>query len=130
MVDKNGEVISDDKGDIFSEIERIQNSFYQMRKPDPEFCVAQISDSDIEDAFGSMPDGKSWRDFCVPYYLIPALRRGIGVHHTGLNKKYRQAVERLFRLKKLGVVFATTTLAMGMNMPAKRDDVVYWYLIQ
>jgi len=28
VVDKNGEVISDDKGDIFSEIERIQNSFY------------------------------------------------------------------------------------------------------
>ena len=72
-----------------------------------------------------MPFGKSWQDFCVPHQiLIPALYRGIGVHHAGLNKKYRQAVERLFRLKKLGVVFATTTLAMGMNMPAKTSVLV------
>ena len=124
LVDENGEVISDDKGDIKSEIDANRQKLIEMLKPDPEFCVAQVSDSDIEDAFGSMPHGKSWRDFCVPYYLIPALRRGIGVHHAGLNKKYRQAVERLFRLKKLGVVFATTTLAMGINMPAKTSVLI------
>ena len=51
--------------------------------------------------------------------LIAALRRGIGVHHAGLNKKYRQVVERLFRSGHLKVVFATGSLAMGINMPCK-----------
>jgi hypothetical protein len=130
VLDENGEVISDDKGDIKSEIDAIRQKLIEMLKPDAEFCVAQISDSDIENAFGSMPFGKIWQDFCVPHkILIPALYRGIGVHHAGLNKKYRQAIERLFRFKKLGVVFATTTLAMGINMPAKTSvligDAVY-----
>ncbi len=123
-------MISDDKGDIKSEIDTIRQKLIEMLKPDPEFCVAQVSDSDIEAVFGSIPFGKSLQELCVPAkILIPALYRGIGVHHAGLNKKYRQVVERLFRLKKLGVVFATTTLAMGINMPAKTSvlivDAVY-----
>jgi len=51
--------------------------------------------------------------------LYKALRRGIGCHHAGLPKYYRQAVERLFRMKRLKVVIATGTLAMGVNMPCK-----------
>lgn len=51
--------------------------------------------------------------------LIEALYRGIGVHHTGTPKKYRNAVEILFRTKQLRVVFATETLALGINMPCR-----------
>jgi len=38
-------------------------------------------------------------------YLYAALRRGIGVHHPGVPKYYRQGIEILFRLKKLKVRF-------------------------
>jgi hypothetical protein len=51
--------------------------------------------------------------------LIRALFRGIGVHHSGLVKHYRDLVETLFRGKHLKVVVATSTLALGVNMPAK-----------
>ncbi len=50
-------------------------------------------------------------------HLLPALFRGIGVHHGGLPKKYQQVVEVLFRRRHLRVVFATGTLALGINMP-------------
>lgn len=52
-------------------------------------------------------------------WLIEALRRGVGVHHAGLNRRYRQIVEMLFRRKFLRVVVATGTLALGINMPCK-----------
>lgn len=49
--------------------------------------------------------------------LIKALRRGIAIHHAGCNRVYRQTVEMLFRRGYLCVVFATGTLALGINMP-------------
>ncbi|KAL5335419.1 DEAD/DEAH box helicase [Aspergillus crustosus] len=51
--------------------------------------------------------------------LIRALKRGIGVHHAGMNRKYRQVCEMLFRKGYLRVVIATGTLALGINMPCK-----------
>lgn len=49
--------------------------------------------------------------------LIELLTRGIGVHHSGMNRKYRQCVEMLFRGGFLRVVIATGTLSLGINMP-------------
>jgi hypothetical protein len=55
----------------------------------------------------------------VEEWLIDGLRRGIGVHHAGMNRKYRYCVEMLFRRGYLRVVIATGTLALGINMPCK-----------
>lgn len=52
-------------------------------------------------------------------FLIQALERGVGCHHAGLPRKYLAAVETLFRKNHLQLVFATGTLAMGINMPCK-----------
>ncbi|KAK2841620.1 hypothetical protein FQN49_006075 [Arthroderma sp. PD_2] len=62
---------------------------------------------------------KELRRRYVPERLITALRRGIGVHHAGMNRKYRQVCEILFRKGYLQVVIATGTLALGINMPCK-----------
>ncbi|KDE81079.1 putative helicase, DEAD-box [Aspergillus oryzae 100-8] len=59
------------------------------------------------------------RQRLIPEWLIEALRRGIGVHHAGLNRKYRHVCEILFRRGYLRVVIATGTLALGINMPCK-----------
>ncbi|KAM0200221.1 hypothetical protein ACHAPI_002645 [Fusarium lateritium] len=70
----------------------------------------------------------------VAGWLVEALRRGLGVHHAGMNRRYRQvfvkmsfedtmtnkiSVEMLFRQGYLRIVVATGTLALGINMPCK-----------
>ncbi|KAF3077509.1 hypothetical protein CFAM422_000070 [Trichoderma lentiforme] len=55
----------------------------------------------------------------VDVLLLAALQRGVGVHHSSLNREYRQVVEVMFRKGYLRVVVATGTLALGINMPCK-----------
>ncbi|KAK5110672.1 hypothetical protein LTR85_000754 [Meristemomyces frigidus] len=55
----------------------------------------------------------------IQQWLIESMQRGIGVHHAGMNRKYRQVVEILFRKGFLRVIIATGTLALGINMPCK-----------
>src|SRR5262249_59357891 len=47
------------------------------------------------------------------------LRRGLAVHHAGLLPYHKELVEELFQAGLVKVVFATETLALGINMPAK-----------
>jgi len=46
-------------------------------------------------------------------------RKGIGFHHAGLLPILKQLVEVLFTRGLMEVVFATDTLALGVNMPAR-----------
>ncbi|PVG01333.1 P-loop containing nucleoside triphosphate hydrolase protein, partial [Serendipita vermifera] len=55
----------------------------------------------------------------TPRFLLECLRRGIGVHHSGLAKGYRVLIETLFRVGFCRVVVSTEDLALGVNMPAK-----------
>jgi superfamily II RNA helicase len=50
---------------------------------------------------------------------LPYLFRGLAVHHAGLLPTWKVLVERLFQANLVKVVFATETLAAGINMPAR-----------
>jgi ATP-dependent RNA helicase HelY len=47
------------------------------------------------------------------------LQRGIAAHHAGLLPTFKQVVEELFTAGLVRAVFATETLALGINMPAR-----------
>jgi ATP-dependent RNA helicase HelY len=47
------------------------------------------------------------------------LEAGVAAHHAGLVPAFKEAVEQMFEEGLLKVVFATETLALGINMPAR-----------
>lgn len=51
--------------------------------------------------------------------MLPMLRRGVGVHHSGLLPILKEVVELLFQENLVKCLFSTETFAMGLNMPAK-----------
>ena len=63
-------------------------------------------------------DGGDLRTLRFPDFL-EALTRGIAAHHAGLLPVFKETVEELFEAGLVKLVFATETLSLGINMPAR-----------
>ena len=51
--------------------------------------------------------------------FVEGLTRGFAAHHAGMLPLFREIVEELFTTAEIRAVFATETLALGINMPAR-----------
>ncbi len=51
--------------------------------------------------------------------FLDGLTRGVAAHHAGMLPAFKQCVEELYERGLCKVVFATETLALGINMPAR-----------
>ena len=61
--------------------------------------------------------------------FLDALERGVAAHHAGMLPVFKEIVETLFSAGLVRVVFATETLALGINMPARSvvlESLVKW----
>ncbi len=70
-----------------------------------EARVAPLSDGDLD-----VLDFDRW---------LAALEAGVAAHHAGMIPAFREAVEDCFNEGLIKAVFATETLALGINMPAR-----------
>ncbi len=60
---------------------------------------------------------------------LDALERGVAAHHAGMLPTFKEVVEELFTMGLVKAVFATETLALGINMPARSvvlEKLVKW----
>jgi len=71
----------------------------------------------VEEHCSNLPD----EDLQVLGYheFLDGLTRGIAAHHAGMLPTFKECVEELFLRGLCRVVFATETLALGINMPAR-----------
>ncbi|GGA56322.1 helicase [Pseudoclavibacter endophyticus] len=71
----------------------------------------------VEERCRRLPDG----DLAALGFAgwVDALERGVASHHAGLLPAFKEVVEELFQRKLVKVVYATETLALGINMPAR-----------
>jgi ATP-dependent RNA helicase HelY len=72
--------------------------------------VAERRTADLPDADRSVLGYGEW---------LAGLQRGIAAHHAGLLPTFKEVVEELFEAGLVRVVYATETLALGINMPAR-----------
>ncbi|KAI8934330.1 ATP-dependent RNA helicase mtr4 [Plenodomus lindquistii] len=75
----------------------------------------------VSKVFSSAIEMLSEEDRQLPQiqHILPLLRRGIGVHHSGLLPILKETIEILFQEGLIKVLFATETFSIGLNMPAK-----------
>lgn len=75
----------------------------------------------VNKVFDSAMAGLSLTDRRLPQIdnILPLLRKGIGVHHSGLLPILKETIEILFQEGLIKVLFATETFSIGLNMPAK-----------
>jgi ATP-dependent RNA helicase HelY len=71
----------------------------------------------VEERVDSLAD----EDLAVLGYFdfVEGLSRGFAAHHAGMLPLFREIVEELFTATRIRAVFATETLALGINMPAR-----------
>ena len=77
--------------------------------------------AEIEAIVGARTADLASEDLAVLGYWdwLDGLRRGLAPHHAGLVPAFKETVEELFSAGLVKAVFATETLALGINMPAR-----------
>jgi superfamily II RNA helicase len=82
-------------------------------KPEERREIESIAEARLTEFSAEDLQALEYADF------VDALRRGIAMHHAGMVPAFREIVETCFERNLLAVVFATETLALGVNMPAR-----------
>ncbi|MBU3752137.1 MAG: DEAD/DEAH box helicase, partial [Mycobacterium sp.] len=88
-------------------------SSLKLTTPEEQARIAEVIDrrcSDLADSDLEVLDYYEWRE---------GLLRGLAAHHAGMLPVFRHTVEELFTAGLVKAVFATETLALGINMPAR-----------
>jgi ATP-dependent RNA helicase HelY len=85
----------------------------RLTTPDEAKAITEIA----ERRTAQLPDA----DLAVLGYdeWLAGLQRGIAAHHAGMLPTFKEVVEELFAAGLIQAIFATETLALGINMPAR-----------
>ncbi|KFI76815.1 DEAD/DEAH box helicase [Bifidobacterium mongoliense] len=95
-------------------VEQCLDAGLELTTHDEALRIRRIVDAMVEGQM-SHDDLKALRFSRFRY----ALEEGFAPHHAGLVTLFRSIVEHLFELGLVKMVFATETLALGINMPAR-----------
>lgn len=103
---------------------------FSFSKKDCEALAMQVSRMDfntdderrlVASVFTNAIESLSEEDRQLPQIasILPLLKNGIGIHHSGLLPILKEVIEILFQEGLLKLLFATETFSIGLNMPAR-----------
>ncbi|BBY42241.1 DEAD/DEAH box helicase [Mycolicibacterium celeriflavum] len=96
-----------------SAVRQCLRSSLRLTTDEERVRIAEVVDrrcGDLPEADLIVLDYHEWRE---------GLLRGLAAHHAGMLPVFRHTVEELFSAGLVKAVFATETLALGINMPAR-----------
>src|SRR5262245_48594502 len=70
-------------------------------------------------ASGAIEELKTFEESYSKDLLLSLLSKGIAIHNADLSWEERDLVERYFRMGEIKILLSTSTLAMGINLPAR-----------
>jgi ATP-dependent RNA helicase DOB1 len=134
--DKKGRSNKQDTGNVQRIVQMIMKKSFQpvivfsFSRKDCESHALQTSKMDlndeeemglVEEVFNNAIDALSDDDKRLPQveHMLPLLKKGIGIHHSGLLPIIKEVIEILFQEGLVKVLFSTETFSMGLNMPAR-----------
>ena len=82
---------------------------------DDSTIPSTIEDDCKKILISKLPNYKEYTMLPEYHELMGLLKKGIGIHHAGVLAVFREMIEMLFEQKKLRLLFATETLAVGIN---------------
>ncbi|OIW27285.1 antiviral helicase [Coniochaeta ligniaria NRRL 30616] len=91
----------------------LKTSSMSFNPPDQRVMVDKV----FENALSQLSEED--RQLPQIQHILPLLRKGIGVHHSGLLPILKETIEILFQEGLIKVLFATETFSIGLNMPAR-----------
>ncbi|MFM1825545.1 MAG: hypothetical protein RLZZ37_180 [Actinomycetota bacterium] len=94
-------------------VEQIRKSNVKLTNEDERFEIKKYLQNRFDDI-----EASDWSALRVDEWIDCAIR-GFSSHHAGLIPQMKEAAEYLFQKGLLKLVFATETLSVGINMPAK-----------
>jgi ATP-dependent RNA helicase HelY len=94
-------------------VQQCLNANLRLTTPEERDAIYQF----VEEHCADIPE----EDLQVLGYheFLDGLTRGVAAHHAGMLPTFKECVEQLFLRGLCRVVFATETLALGINMPAR-----------
>ncbi len=103
---------------------------FSFSKKDCEHLAMQVSKIDfntdeerrlVSDVFKNALESLAEEDRQLPQIasILPLLKNGIGIHHSGLLPILKEVIEILFQEGLIKLLFATETFSIGLNMPAR-----------
>jgi ATP-dependent RNA helicase HelY len=84
-----------------------------LTQPEEREEIRRVAETRTSDLSAEDLDALGYWDW------VDGLTRGVAAHHAGLIPVFKETVEELFTRGLVRAVFATETLALGINMPAR-----------
>lgn len=88
-------------------------------QPPPDGALAALLPTDIPPCRRAFVEALRRNEAAHPE-LLAAVEKGIAFHHAGLDSEERELVEGAYKCGAVSVLCATSTLAAGVNLPARR----------
>jgi helicase len=110
---------------LFANVEKLVKDGEQVlvflkSKLDSENCASLFSEKvNFPSCLNTIEVLSDLENTTLKQKLIECLQKGVAFHNADLTFDERRIVEHFYLLGEIRVIFSTTTLSMGVNLPAK-----------